>query len=114
MVTLEDIIEELVGEIQDEHDYEEVPARKIAQGRYMANAEVSVYDLAELTGMELPEEAGSYESLGGMVVDLMGGVPGKGDSVKFGSYDFIVREADERRVTRVEIVQHRDAMQVRK
>ncbi|MBN1654121.1 MAG: HlyC/CorC family transporter [Deltaproteobacteria bacterium] len=114
MVTLEDIIEEIVGEIQDEHDSEDLSARKIAQGHYLANAKVSIYDLAELTGMQLPEEARSYESLGGMIVDLMGRVPSKGDSVQFGSYDFIIRGADERHVTRVEIVQRREPMLVRK
>jgi putative hemolysin len=110
MVTLEDIIEEIVGEIQDEHESQDVSVRKIGQGRYMAHARVSIYDLAELTGMELPEEARSYESLGGMIVDLMGRVPNKGDLVQFGSYDFIVKEADERHVKRVEIVQRRDSV----
>lgn len=105
MVTLEDIIEEIVGEIQDEHDSEDVIVRKIDHGHYMANAKVSIYDLAELTGMRLPEEAGSYESLGGMIIDLAGRVPSKGDSVQFGSYDFVIRGADEKHITRVEIVQ---------
>ncbi len=110
MVTLEDIIEEIVGEIQDEHDSEDVIVREIDHGHYMANAKVSIYDLAELTGMQLPEEARSYESLGGMIIDLAGRVPSKGDSVQFGSYDFVIRGADERHVTRVEIVQRSEAM----
>ncbi|HKU40723.1 MAG TPA: hemolysin family protein, partial [Polyangiales bacterium] len=63
MVTLEDIIEEIVGEIRDEHDTDETPVRQIGPDRYLANADVSLYDLAEITGLALPEQARSYESL---------------------------------------------------
>ncbi len=114
MVTLEDIIEEIVGEIRDEHDYGEVPVRTIISGHYLANAEVSVYDLAEQTGLELPDGAGAYESLGGMIVDMVGRVPSRGESVRLGGYDLIVREADERHVTRVEVVRRGEAMLGRK
>ncbi|HEY2734216.1 MAG TPA: hemolysin family protein, partial [Polyangiales bacterium] len=66
MVTLEDIMEEIVGEIRDEHDSDETPVRQIGPDRYIANADVSLYDLAEITGLHLPEHTRSYESLGGM------------------------------------------------
>ena len=58
----------------------------------------------------LPEEEGSYKSLGGMIVESMGRVPNKGESVQLGGYCLIVRGADERHVTRVEIVKDRVAM----
>jgi CBS domain containing-hemolysin-like protein len=112
MMTLEDIIEEIVGEIRDEHDYQEMPVRKVDLDHYFANADVSVYDLAEVTGLELPEGAGSYKSLGGMIVDLMGHMPVKGESVQIGNYCLIVRGSDERHVSRVEIVKDRGAMLV--
>lgn len=112
MVTLEDLVEEIVGEIRDEHDYRETPVRKIGVDHFLADAEVSVYDLAEIIGLTLPEEAGSYDSLGGMIVDLMGRLPNKGESVQIDRYCFIVRGADERHVTRVEIVKDRGAMLV--
>jgi len=104
MVTLEDIIEEIVGEIRDEHDGAEAPVRRIAPGRYMANASVSVHDLAELTGLKLPDESGDYDSLGGMIIDIAGRVPVRGESIDVGSHHLIIREADERHVTRVELV----------
>ncbi len=107
MVTLEDIIEEIVGEIRDEHDTDEAPVRQIGPDRYLADADVSVYDFAEITGLALPEQVRSYESLGGMVVDLAGRVPKNGDSVEVGGHDIIVRAADERRVSRVEIVRRK-------
>ena len=103
IVTLEDIIEEIVGEIRDEHDTEENPVRKIGPGRYIANAQVSVYDLADITGLELPADLGDYESLGGMVMGVAGRVPKPGESVQVGAYRLIVREADDRHVTTVEV-----------
>jgi putative hemolysin len=104
MVTLEDIIEEIVGEIRDEHDYDEVPVKRVSADRYLAHADVSVYDLAELTGLVLPENAGAYDSVGGMIVDMVGRVPNRGESIDIGPHTLIVREADERHVTRVEVV----------
>ncbi|MET0385373.1 MAG: hemolysin family protein, partial [Polyangiales bacterium] len=107
MITLEDIVEEIVGEIRDEHDRDESPVRQIGPDRYLANADVSLYDLAEITGLSLPEEARTYESLGGMLIDLAGRVPKSGDSVEIGGHEMIVRAADERRVSRVEVVKRK-------
>ena len=107
MVTLEDIMEEIVGEIRDEHDTDEAPVRQIGPDRYLANADVSLYDLAEITGLSVPEEARSYESLGGMLVDLAGRVPKSGESVEVWGHEMIVRAADERRVSRVELVKRK-------
>jgi CBS domain containing-hemolysin-like protein len=108
MVTLEDIIEEIVGEIRDEHDTDETPVRQIGPDRYLANADVSLYDLAEITGLALPEQARSYESLGGMLIDLAGRVPKSGDSIEVAGHEMIVRAADERRVSRVEVVKRKE------
>ena len=108
MVTLEDVIEEIVGEIRDEHDTDETPVRQIGPDRYLANADVSLYDLAEITGLALPEQARSYESLGGMLIDLAGRVPKSGDSIEVGGHEMIVRAADERRVSRVEVVKRKE------
>jgi putative hemolysin len=109
MVTLEDIIEEIVGEIRDEHDTDDAPVKQIGPDRYLANADVSLYDLAEITGLELPEDARSYESLGGMLVDMAGRVPRSGESIEVAGHEMIVRAADERRVSRVEVVKRKDA-----
>jgi CBS domain containing-hemolysin-like protein len=105
MVTLEDVIEEIVGDIRDEHDVEEAQVKQLAPGRFLANAEASLHDVAEITGLRVPENATGYESLGGMLVDLAGRVPRSGESIGIGDHDLIVRAADERRVTRVEVVE---------
>jgi len=105
MVTLEDIIEEIVGEIRDEHDLDEAPVKQIAPGRFIAKADVSVHDLAEITGLRLPEGSVGYESLGGMLIDLAGRVLRNGETIGIGSHDLIVRAADDRRVSRVEVIE---------
>lgn len=109
MITLEDIIEEIVGDISDEHDFGEAPVRQLGPGRYVARADVSVHDVRDITGLEPPEEHGAFESLGGMLVELAGDVPKRGQTLTVGEYDLIVRAADERHVVRVEIV-HRPTM----
>lgn len=108
MVTLEDIIEEIVGEIRDEHDREEARVHEIAPGHYIVSADVSVHDLAEITGLKLPEGASGYDSLGGMLIDLVGKVPSSGQTVEIGEHALTVRAADERHVTSVEVVTRAD------
>ncbi len=103
IVTLEDIIEEIVGEIRDEHDTEEPMVQEIGPDHWSVDASISIYDLGEILDVDFEEVDGDYESLGGMIVELAGGVPDVGESVDAHGFSFTVREADERRVTRVEI-----------
>ncbi|MFO0637745.1 MAG: hemolysin family protein [Polyangiaceae bacterium] len=103
MVTLEDIIEEIVGDIRDEYDVEaDAPIQSLGEGRYLANASIPLADLADHIGNPLPTE-GTYESLGGLLVDRAGRVPEVGEVVRIGDLRLTVREADETRVTKVEI-----------
>jgi CBS domain containing-hemolysin-like protein len=104
IVTLEDIIEEIVGDIRDEYDTEEVaPIQKLADGRFVADAAISLADLEPHLGRKLPED-GDFESLGGLVVQRAGRVPEVGTTILLDGYKLIVREADETRVVKVEIV----------
>jgi CBS domain containing-hemolysin-like protein len=104
IVTLEDIIEEIVGEIRDEYDTEDVaPIQKLAEGRYVADAAIPLGDLEIHLGRKLPED-GAFESLGGLIVHRAGRVPEVGATVRLDGYDLIVREADETRVVKVEII----------
>ncbi|MFO0691930.1 MAG: hemolysin family protein [Polyangiales bacterium] len=104
IVTLEDIVEEIVGEIQDEHDEEEPLVREVEPGVFVARAHVLVFDLSEQLGEELPHDSGDFDSLGGLVVHLAGRVPEVGDVVQSGPFDLRVLEADRRSVQKVEIV----------
>ena len=105
LVTLEDIIEEIVGDIRDEHDLE-APIQPMGDGRMVADASVALADLALALGKPLPED-GEFESLGGLIVSRAGRVPKVGATVQVGGLKFIVREADEKRVVKVEIVPER-------
>ncbi|HJL03662.1 MAG TPA: hemolysin family protein [Polyangiaceae bacterium LLY-WYZ-15_(1-7)] len=104
VVTLEDILEEIVGEIEDEHDDETRPVQQHGPGRYVAEATVSVYDLEDILGETLAAGDGDYDSLGGMVVQLVGRVPEVGAELQVGAFDLRILEADDRHVTRVEII----------
>ena len=113
LVTLEDILEEIVGEIEDEHDDAELPVAERAPGHYVADAAISVHDLAEflgdppligIHGNGSSDAPGDFDSLGGMMVQLAGRVPARGDEISTGGYDLRVLDGDERAVTRVEIV----------
>ncbi|MCA9580974.1 MAG: HlyC/CorC family transporter [Myxococcales bacterium] len=103
VVTLEDILEEIVGEIEDEYDEDEPPVRKIAPAKYLADAGISIHDLEEFLGQPLERREGDYESVGGFLTDLAGRVLGIGESIESGGFRFVVRDADDRSVSRVEI-----------
>jgi CBS domain containing-hemolysin-like protein len=103
IVTLEDLIEEIVGDIRDEHDVEEPPIVDLGNGRIIVDASISITDLSRYLGAELPED-GNYNSLGGFIVDRLGRVPRVGAKLAAHGLEFVVREADQRHVSKVEIV----------
>jgi CBS domain containing-hemolysin-like protein len=112
IVTLEDVIEEIVGEIQDEADAEAAPVRAVGQGVFLADASVPLHQLEEFLNVEAgdaPErevrfpDDGDYETLAGFVSTTAGRVPPVGAQVDWDGLRFTVRAADERRVLKVEI-----------
>ncbi len=110
LITLEDVIEEIVGDIRDEHDIE-APIQSIGDGRVVADGAVSLAELSRALGKSLPDD-GDFESLGGLIVSRAGHVPQVGASVYVGGLQLIVREADATRVVKVEIVADRPAATV--
>jgi CBS domain containing-hemolysin-like protein len=103
IVTLEDILEEIVGEIQDEYDAEEPLVQEQGDGRFLADARVPLWDLGQRLGREFPD-AGDYETLGGFVAHLAGRLPERGAKLEWEGLTLTVRDADARRVRRVEIL----------
>jgi len=103
VLTLEDILEEIVGEIRDEHDDEEPSVQELEDGRWVADAGTSVYDLAELIQGFADGPEGDYDSLGGLVVSLAGRVPQQGERLERHGFEFLILDGDERHVKRVQI-----------
>ncbi len=101
LVALEDVLEEIVGPIHDEHDEEEAPFKKVSEARFVAEGRVALYDLGEALGITFPD--GGYETLGGFLIARCGRMPRKGDRVSYHGHSFVVADADERKVSRIEI-----------
>ncbi|HOD00443.1 MAG TPA: transporter associated domain-containing protein, partial [Myxococcota bacterium] len=97
IVTVEDIVEEIVGEIWDEHEKAEEPVKSSADGSWIVKGRAAVEELAEETGIEIPDQD-LYETVGGMVMTLAGKVPLKGDRVSFAGFEFEVLDRTRTRV----------------
>ncbi|MFO8072624.1 MAG: hemolysin family protein [Polyangia bacterium] len=102
LVTLEDLIEELVGEIRDEFDPDEAMIAQLGDDRWSVDARLSLMDFEDETGIELPD-TGDYESVGGFVVHRWGRIPRKGRVVQLKGLEVVVLDSDPRHVKRVEI-----------
>ncbi|MDB4989659.1 MAG: Magnesium and cobalt efflux protein CorC, partial [Myxococcaceae bacterium] len=109
VITLEDILEEIVGDIQDEHDREEPEVRAVGAGRYEADASVSLHHLEEVVGVPLKPRDSSADSLGGLLVETAGRVPAPGERIELGGLTFTVINSDARHVERVEIARFNPA-----
>ncbi|HRJ60892.1 MAG TPA: hemolysin family protein [Azospirillaceae bacterium] len=106
LVTIEDLVEEIVGEIEDEHDDEESPPLiERPDGSLLADARVSIEDFEERVGPVLTdEEREDIDTLGGLVVSLAGRVPGRGELLRHASgIEFEVVDADPRRLKRLRV-----------
>lgn len=104
LITIEDVLEQIVGEIDDEHDDEEEPLlmHEQAGGDWLVNALTPIEDFNERTGAEFPDE--EYDTVGGMVTSEFGHLPDVGEEVAVGDYLFQVTEADDRRLQQFRVV----------
>ncbi len=107
LVTIEDLVEEIVGDIGDEHDVDEGPRLKeLPDGSYEADARLDLDDFNEKTGLELRPggDDDDIDTLGGLVVSLIGRVPQRGEIIPHASgVEFEVLEADPRRIKRLKL-----------
>jgi CBS domain containing-hemolysin-like protein len=101
VATIEDILEEIVGEIEDEHDVAPPAIRKEADGVWRVSARSHVSEVNRLLRVELPE--GDYESIAGLVLEQLKHIPREGESVRFGPVLLKVTRASERAVEEVQI-----------
>jgi putative hemolysin len=102
LVTLEDLIEELVGEIVDEYDVEEPPVQRISDNEILVNARFDVDELDELLNVDLPE--GDWDTVGGLFINLLGRVPHEGEWVEAGGVRFVAQRVQGNRIGRIRVV----------
>ncbi len=102
LITLEDILEEIVGEIDDEYDVEDDDFEKVNECTSIVRGKVDIEDVEERLNIELPE--GPYESIGGLIIHSLGRLPQNGESVKIGDIELIVESAGMRRIKKIKVV----------
>jgi magnesium and cobalt transporter len=102
LVTMEDILEEIVGEIEDEYDGEPPSIDKKNPGVYLVSGSVNIADLNDATGLNLPEE--EFETVGGLIYDLVGSLPEKGRAVDYHEVTFIVEQVEGQRIVKVKLI----------
>jgi CBS domain containing-hemolysin-like protein len=106
IICMENIIEEIIGDIQDEFDNEKEDILRLGEGVYLCDARVNLEDLAGEIGMELPVE--DFDTLGGFVFDLFGKIPVKYEKAVYGGRDFIVQDMEGHKINTVKIVLKRE------
>ncbi len=101
LVTMEDIIEEIVGEIEDEYDLNSPPISEVSPGVYLVEGSLTISDLNEELDLRLPEE--EFETVGGLIYDLVGSLPSKGQILDYNNIQFEVHEIDGQRIVTVKL-----------
>ncbi len=102
LVTMEDIIEEIVGEIEDEYDQEPPPVSRLSPGQFLVDGSLSLSDLNKEIDIDLPER--EFETVGGLIYDLVGSLPEKGRKLSYHGVTFIVEEIEGQRIVAVKIL----------
>ncbi|CAI2766391.1 hemolysin family protein [Flavobacterium collinsii] len=103
IITIEDIVEELFGEIEDEHDLdEELIEQELGEGKYLFSTRLDVEYLNETYKLTIPEED-SYGTLGGFIVNSTKEIPQKGEEIVIGNYHFVIEEATNKKIELVKL-----------
>jgi CBS domain containing-hemolysin-like protein len=101
IVTMEDIIEELFGDINDEYDVEEVVCRKISKDSYIISGKVEIDHINEKYKLNIP--VGDYETIAGFIIDKIGHIPKPNETLKINNYLFLIIRADQVRIDMIKL-----------
>jgi CBS domain containing-hemolysin-like protein len=102
IVTIEDILEEIVGDIRDEYDKRERACRKLGPGQYLVSAHIGIERLKEIVPVSIPE--GPYETLAGYLLHQMGRIPRRMEQFRAGHIQFVIEDADMKSIKQVQII----------
>ena len=98
LITIEDVLEQIVGDIEDEHDFDEIEDNILRErsGRWRVKAQTDIVDFNEQFGSHFPDD--EHDTVGGLVISLFGRLPKRGESIAIDGFKFLVQRADSRRV----------------
>jgi len=111
IVTMEDILEEIVGEINDEYDDEEKPYQRLNQNTYIFEAKTLMSDFTKILGLDdgyFETVEGDAETLAGLLLEIKGEFPVQGERIEYKRFTFDVLEVDQRRIVKVKVIVHND------
>lgn len=101
IITIEDIVEEIIGEIEDEYDMEAIEVRQLSEDSFLAEGSAKIDFVNEIADLEIPED--DFDTLGGFYLDEAGKIPDEGDSIEFEGARFVVMEMDKNRIEKIKI-----------
>jgi len=102
LVTLEDVVEEIIGDVRDEHDGREAPAaQQLAADRWLVSGQLRADEVRDVTGFRMPE--GDYETIAGLILERLGRIPAEGDAVEVDGWRLGVASMDRHRVAEVQV-----------
>jgi len=101
LISLEDILEEIVGEIRDEHDKEEAEITKLNDYSYMVLGKVSIDEINDTLGENFSSENDDYDTLGGFILNQAGSIPKQGYQFEFSGYTFTVKDVLNNRINKI-------------
>ncbi|SJZ96261.1 hemolysin family protein [Selenihalanaerobacter shriftii] len=102
LVTIEDLLEEIVGDIQDEYDVEEKQIKVISENEILADSRVDIDEINEIMEVDLPEE--NYETISGFILSILGYVPEEQEEIEFENLTLVVENTIQRRISKVRII----------
>jgi len=109
IVTLEDIIEEIVGEINDEFDDDDIIYSKLDTNNFVFEGKAHLNDVCRIMQIDsamIKEVKGESDTLAGLIIELEGRIPTKGEKIRFNNLDFTIESADNRKIKRIKVTIH--------
>jgi CBS domain containing-hemolysin-like protein len=107
IISMEDIIEEIIGDIQDEFDNEQEDILRQGENSWLCDARINLEDLSEEIGVELPVE--DFDTLGGFVFDLLGKIPERDEKAVYKNLDFIIHDMENHKINTVKIIKREES-----